>query len=290
MTDVTVIGLGQMGARLAELLLDAGRTVTVWNRTPGKAEALKARGAWEADGPAAAIGASPTTLVILSDYPALRGLLEQGDVRAALTAKTIINLGTNSAEDACDALARIAEAGGRYLDGAIQAAPSQMGQPNTPILVAGDREVFAASDPILRILGGGIEYLGEAIDAAAYMDLATLSYVYGAFAGFLHGARIAEAKAISVESFGRIVRDISPSFGDFFAHEGSVIASGDFAISESPLRISIAAVERIADTSAALGINSELPALVNAWLDRASKAGLQDEELAAVIKVLRGPA
>ena len=31
MTDVTVIGLGQMGMRLVELLSRAGKSVTVWN-------------------------------------------------------------------------------------------------------------------------------------------------------------------------------------------------------------------------------------------------------------------
>lgn len=287
MTDVTVIGLGQMGTRLAELLMDAGRRVTVWNRTPEKAGSLEARGASLAREPAAAFAASPITIAILSDYPAVKSLLAQDAVQAALSGKIIVNLGTNSADDASQALALVAAAGGQYLDGAIQAAPSQMGHPNTPILLSGARTAFLESDETLRILGGGIEYLGEAIDAAAYMDLATLSYVYGAFAGFLHGARIAEAKSIDVEAFGRIVRDISRSFGAFFAHEGAVIASGDFTVTESPMRISTVAVQRIAETSAALAINSELPDLVASWLNRAAVAGLENEELAAVIKVLR---
>lgn len=119
------------------------------------------------------------------------------------------------------------------------------------------------------------------------MDLATLSYVYGAYGGFLHGARIAEAMEISVEAFGRIVSDISPSFGAFFKHQGAVIQSGNFAVSESPMRISIAAVERILSTSQRLGLNTEIPALLNRWLQAANDAKLADEELAAVIKILR---
>jgi 3-hydroxyisobutyrate dehydrogenase-like beta-hydroxyacid dehydrogenase len=31
-----VIGLGQMGAAIAQALASAGHDVTVWNRTPGK--------------------------------------------------------------------------------------------------------------------------------------------------------------------------------------------------------------------------------------------------------------
>jgi phosphoglycerate dehydrogenase-like enzyme len=51
MTDeksVTVLGLGAMGSALAGAFLAAGRPVTVWNRTQGKAGELVARGATEA--------------------------------------------------------------------------------------------------------------------------------------------------------------------------------------------------------------------------------------------------
>jgi len=43
--NVGFIGLGQMGAGMAANLVKAGHRVTVFNRTPAKAEALTARGA-----------------------------------------------------------------------------------------------------------------------------------------------------------------------------------------------------------------------------------------------------
>ena len=46
--------------------------------------------------------------------------------------------------------------------------------------------------------------------------------------------RIAESVDISVATFGKIVEQISPTFGAFFKHEAAVIESGDFAITESP--------------------------------------------------------
>ena len=208
--------------------------------------------------------------------------------RDAVAGRTLVNLGT-SGPDAAKTLADgVAAAGGAYIDGAIQAAPSQMGEPDTPVLLSGPRGAYDAVEPVLRILAGNLVYLGEATDAVAYMDLATLSYVYGSYAGFLHGARIAEATGIDPTIYGKLVKDISPSFGAFFEHQAGVIASGDFSISESPMRISIAAVDRIAETSAELGINCELPDLVNAWLTRAAAQGLVDKELAALIEVLRG--
>jgi 3-hydroxyisobutyrate dehydrogenase-like beta-hydroxyacid dehydrogenase len=290
MSDVSLIGLGQMGVVLAKLLVAAGHSVTAWNRSPDKTRALAASGVKAASGPAQAITASPVTLVILYDDAATDAVLSAEGVSQALAGRLIVNLGTSGPEAARAFEQRIAAAGGRYVDGAIQAAPSQMGQPDTPILVSGASGDIDAVEPVLRVLGGNLVRVGERIDATAFMDLATLSYVYGAYAGFLHGARIAETVGVDVAAYGKLVEDISPSFGAFFAHEGRVIQSGDFTVSESPLRISISAVERILASSRDLGLDDAVPDLVSTWLRKAEARGLADEELAALIKVLRGAA
>ncbi len=44
-------GLGTMGSAMAANLARAGFPLTVWNRTPGRAEELKALGATEAASP-----------------------------------------------------------------------------------------------------------------------------------------------------------------------------------------------------------------------------------------------
>jgi len=286
-SDVTIIGLGPMGLTLADLMLKAGKRVTLWNRSTDKAKDLVARGATLVRTPAVAIAASPVSLVILFDYAAADAVLRSDGVAAALQGRLVANLGTGSPEDARAAQAYIEKNGGRYLDGAIQAAPSQMGQADTPMLVSGRQDVYAQAEPMLKLLAGNPIYLGEKVEAAAVMDLSTLSYVYGAYAGFLHGARLAEASGVSTKTYGEIVNRISPSFGAFFQHEGGVIQSGDFTITESPMRISVSAVDRILKVSEALGINTEVPVLVNDWLVQADRAGYADEELAALIKVLR---
>ena len=61
--NVTVIGLGLMGSALAEALLNAGHQVTVWNRTPAKAEPMSAKSAHVASSVSDAILASDVILV-----------------------------------------------------------------------------------------------------------------------------------------------------------------------------------------------------------------------------------
>lgn len=287
MSDVSLIGLGQMGGVVARLLAAAGLSVTAWNRSPEKVAALSAHGVLAADSPAQALAASPVTLVILYDDAATEAVLATPGADAALAGRVVVNLGTSGPEAALAFSRQVAEAGGRYVDGAIQAAPSQMGQPDTPIFVSGAADDIDAALPVLSVLGGNLVRVGERIDAAAFMDLATLSYVYGAYAGFLHGARIAEAVGIKVATYGTLVEDIAPSFGAFFAHQARVIQSDDFTVSESPLRISVSAVERIVQSSRDLALDDALPGLVNGWLKTAQDRGLADQELAALIKVLR---
>ena len=51
MAKIAFLGLGQMGAPMAGRLLRAGHELTVWNRTPDRAEPLAAEGAGVADRP-----------------------------------------------------------------------------------------------------------------------------------------------------------------------------------------------------------------------------------------------
>lgn len=280
---VTIIGLGAMGSTLARLYLARGARVTVWNRSPAAATAVVERGAVLAPSVAAAFAASPLTLICVSNDAAVTEILAAPGIDLAgrtLVQLTTIDPGTARAGEAW-AHAR----GGAYLAGAIQAAPSQMGQPDTPILIAGAPAAWEAQREPLAVLGGGWVYLGADAGAAATMDLATLSWVYGGFLGFVHGAMIAQAEGLDVATYGQILRAIAPSFGAFFAHEGAVIQAGDFAVSESPLRISLDATRRLLDTATARGLSTELPGFLAAIFASASHLG--DEEVAALIKVMR---
>jgi 3-hydroxyisobutyrate dehydrogenase-like beta-hydroxyacid dehydrogenase len=285
--EVSVIGLGAMGATLAKLLLRQGYRVTVWNRTSAKADQLAREGAILAPSLAAAVAASPIVVVCVYDYKAANEILESKGVASALDGRVLVQLTTGSPQEAQDSEVWARRQGAEYLDGAIQAAPSQMARPDTTILVSGAESAFRRSEPVLKVFGGNLKFLGEQIGAASAMDMATLSYVYGAWVGFIHGSRIAESAGFRVDHYGSLVAEISPSFGEFFKHEGAVIQSGNYEISESPLKISVEATERLAQAARESGINSEFPTFVSGLFKRAVAAGYENEEAAALIKVFR---
>src|SRR4051794_24983881 len=125
-SDVSILGLGNMGAVLAHTLLEAGHAVTVWNRSPSRAEPLAARGAQVAATAAAAVAAAPLTIACVARYEHVRAAL--GDLPpGALAERTLVNLTWGSPEDAQQLDAWVRGLGGSYLDGGIPVAPSGIG-------------------------------------------------------------------------------------------------------------------------------------------------------------------
>lgn len=287
MNAVAVIGLGQMGTTLARLLLGKGHDVHVWNRTPLKAQPLVKLGATPAASAAAAMRASRIVVMCVHDYAAVDEILQGDGAQAALDGRLLLQLTTGSPQDARNAQDRSAALGAAYLDGAIQVAPEQMGQPDTTILVSGARAAFERGREVLAVFGGNIVYLGDKPGAAATMDMATLSYVYGAVLGFVHGARVTEAEGLSLKAYGDIVAAMSPSYGQFLRHQAAVIDSGDFTVSQSPLSISFEATQRLERIARESGLDAQVPALAARLFRQAQDAGHGREELAALIKVLR---
>lgn len=287
MQSIAVIGLGQMGATLARLLLAAGMQVHVWNRNPAKAEALASAGATLAASAAQAVAGAQAVVMCVHDDAAAREILSAPGVKAALKGKLLIQLSTSSPQEARDMAALMHDIRAGYLGGAIQVAPEQMGKPDTTILVSGAQADMDAARGLLASFGGNIVYLGEDAAAAATMDLATLSYVYGASMGFFQGAALAQSVGLDVARYGAIVEAMSPSFGAFLRHEGQVIQQGEFAVSQSPLSISVEATRRIESAMRGQGLHAALPALIARLLSEAQDAGYGQQEFAAIVKLLQ---
>src|SRR3712207_3205616 len=98
MTDVTVLGTGLMGTAIARALLAEGFHVSVWNRTAAKTEPLIAEGAAGVKSAAAAVSASPLTIVMVSDYAAVHALLDDLPDTGFPEGHVVLNLTTGAPE------------------------------------------------------------------------------------------------------------------------------------------------------------------------------------------------
>ena len=94
MGDISVLGLGLMGSALARALIDGGHKVTVWNRSLAKADTLVKLGADSVVSVAAAVGASPITLVCVDNYQTTRAMFQTQDVISLLLGHIVVELST----------------------------------------------------------------------------------------------------------------------------------------------------------------------------------------------------
>jgi len=287
MNEISVIGLGEMGAAIARTLLKNGYKVTVWNRTIEKAEKLAGEGATVAKDAFTAVNASPVIITCVSTYETTRSILSDDKTASALAGRTLIELSTGTPQDARDAEFWFHSVGAEYLDGAIAATPNLLGKPNTPIFVSGAESVYRKNEATLKILGGGTNYVGESIGAAAAWDLGFLSFLWGTFLGFFHSARLFESEGIRVDNLGKMISDISPVIGEMLKHDSELIQNGTFDNPQASLEICATSVDLILKQAQDAGINAEIPAFNRKIFQKGIDAGYGKEGLAALIKTLR---
>lgn len=282
--QITVIGLGQMGARLAELLVEQGYSVSVWNRTRSKSD--RVAGVQVYDDLQEAIVQSQLIIICVLDYVAVDRIMESIRDKSTLAGKTLINFTTAEPQEAETLEETLRRFNAGYLNGAIQVAPDQMGLPGTTIIVSGEKSHFESSRETLAVFGGNIKYLGGRASLASAMDLATLTWLYGSYTGLIHGIALARKTGLPLSAFSEILGEIGPGFTEFFKHQIGVVDSGDFTISQSPLSISVAATQRIHDAFQSTGLNPDFTKGIRDLLQSADDRGLSGQELASLVKVI----
>lgn len=287
MNNVTVIGLGSMGATLARILRKKGYQVTIWNRSIAKAEPLIKDGAILAASVAAAISASEVSIICVSDYNASFTILDTKEVKQALTGRVLIQLSTGSPQQARDNESWAQEYNVEYLDGAIAASPLQMGNSEATIFTSGSLKAYQQSEHILKCLAGNVPYLGEQVSAASSTDLAFLSYLFGSYLGFFHAARILESDGLRIDDFGSMIAHVSPVIGEVIKFESEVIQTETYDNPQSSINMCMTTVDLFMEQAQDAKINNEFPMFAQGLFKRALDAGYGNEELGALIKVLR---
>lgn len=244
MTDVTVLGMGAMGRALAGSLVAAGRTVTVWNRTPGRS----VPGVSVASSVDGAVAASPLVVVCVVDYAAMWSFLPD------VAGKTVVNLTNGTPRQAREAAAKIES----YVDGGIMAVPPMIGRPGSLILYSGSSSAFESASPVLRIWGEAT-FLGEDPGQAALYDLALLSAMYGMFGGVYHALALTDGK-------------VAPMLKPWLEAMVTTLPTGEDT-PDSNLAMQAQAYVNLLDASRDQGVRTDLVAPMGDLLTRAAATG-----------------
>lgn len=147
------IGLGQMGRGMASRLLEAGHTLTVWNRSPGPARTLEALGARVA---ARAGQTLDTELVVsmLADDAAVRAVwLDDGLVTALASDRVHLNMATVGLDLARELERSHADRGSLYVSAPVFGRPELAARGELDIVAAGPEQALTLCRPLFQVLG-----------------------------------------------------------------------------------------------------------------------------------------
>ncbi|HWE02777.1 MAG TPA: NAD(P)-dependent oxidoreductase [Tepidisphaeraceae bacterium] len=155
-TTIAFFGTGLMGQPMVSRLLAAGFAVTVWNRTPEKADPLLASGAQWAQSPIAAVNGANVVITMLTNADAVESVLfDSGAAGAMAAGTTVIDMSTTSPPVARDHCARLASRGIGYVDAPVSGGTRGAIAGTLAIMAGGDAGIVAGAAPIFAAMGTG---------------------------------------------------------------------------------------------------------------------------------------
>jgi len=164
MQNVTLLGLGIMGAGMARNVLKAGYPLTVWNRTQSKTLPLVEAGATAAATPREAAHNANIVIGMVANDDASRDawLGEHG----ALTGMQPGSIGVEASTLSMEWMRELHEAakarGVRFADAPVTGSKVAANDGKLNFLVGGDADTFEAIKPVLQACGQSILHFGPA--------------------------------------------------------------------------------------------------------------------------------
>ncbi|TIP98379.1 MAG: NAD(P)-dependent oxidoreductase [Mesorhizobium sp.] len=285
MANISILGLGAMGQALTARFLQQGHTVTAWNRTPGKAASLVAKGAREVKSAADAIAASDVTVMCVLDYAASDSVID--DATSALPGRALVNLTNGTPAQARAAAERVAGLGAAYLDGGIMATPPMIGGEHALILYSGSKATFDAHARTLETLGAA-NYLGADPGLASLHDLALLSGMYGLFAGFFHASALVDSESIPAGAFLKLLGPWMTAMMGELPGYAEKIDSGRHGVNVvSNLGMQAASMDNILTASREQRVATDLLHPLLKLFRKRADAGFADEDISGIFELIR---
>ena len=158
------IGLGIMGFPMAENLLKAGYSVTVFNRTRQRAEKLATRGAVVADSPAEVARQARVIFLCLGDSASVcqvaENLLDGVQPAGVQPGSVVVDCSTISPAVSRQLAERFRERGVEFLDAPCSGSKAGATNGTLTFMVGGELDALERVDSYLQAMGKKVFYLG----------------------------------------------------------------------------------------------------------------------------------
>jgi len=198
--ELGYVGLGVMGGGVVRRLLDAGHTVTGWNRTKDKAAPLLEAGMRWGETPREVAKRSEIVFTMVTNTAAVKAVTEGPDgILAGLEeGKVYVDMSTASPANTRALAARVAELGAHMLDAPVSGSVITLEQGKLSVMVGGDEDVFARVLPVFEAIGPKVFHVGPS-GAAVTMKIACNLSLAVQMLAFSEGVLLAEKSGIPRE-------------------------------------------------------------------------------------------
>jgi 3-hydroxyisobutyrate dehydrogenase len=156
---VGVVGLGNMGGRMARRLVDAGIPVVGFDAQAGRAEAV---GAKPLGDPAEVARASEVVLMSLPDSHVVEAVVRgpSGVLAGAAAGTTVVDLSTAAPSSTVALHAEAAAVGVRYLDAGISGGAAAADKGTLTIMAGGDADALAEIGWVFEPIAAHVHHMG----------------------------------------------------------------------------------------------------------------------------------
>jgi 3-hydroxyisobutyrate dehydrogenase-like beta-hydroxyacid dehydrogenase len=188
-----------MGSRMARRLLDAGHELTVWNRTPSRAEPLAAVGARAADDPAEAASRSEIVITMVANPEALAAVTEGADgLLAGLASGSLLVDMSTVGPAAVHRLAAEMPDGTGLIDAPVLGSITEAEEGTLHIFTGGDDALVERAKALLGVLGEPL-HVGP-LGSGAAAKLVANSTLFGSIGVLGEAIALGEGLGLSRES------------------------------------------------------------------------------------------
>jgi 3-hydroxyisobutyrate dehydrogenase len=280
------VGLGTMGGRMAQRLLEAGHEVWGYNRTAGRAAWLVDAGLRPLPTPREVAERAEVTFSMVTDTAALRQVTAGPDgVLAGLgPGKVYVDMSTVSPEASRDLAARVAERGAAMLDAPVSGSVSTLEEGRLTLMVGGDGATFERVKPALLAIGSRATHVGGN-GQAVLMKIATNLGLAVQMLAFSEAVLLAEQGGIRREDavdvlLNSVVASPMVKYRGPFVLAMPEQAWFDVDMMQKDLLLALEAGRRLA-------VPLPTTATVNELLTAARGMGLARHDFAVIFEVLR---
>ena len=216
--DISVIGIGAMGTAVVDRLLATGHRVTIFNRSSARTVPLAKKGARVAGSAREAVEATPLTISLVVDAPAMEEAILTDEIVPLFADKVFMKMTTTNGRVAREVAGRVEEAGGVCLDIAVLNFPDDVTNGKMHAMVGASEADFEAWASMLGDLGPKILRVGE-VGTASIAENAMIQIMMFQVVSFAYGLAVFERANLPQDVLMEATRE-NPLFqialGDYF--------------------------------------------------------------------------